>query len=213
MATAFGGHRGRSAAVLGPTASNADASPTRRSKSKPLHRGVQGAERARDSVGALRELGEPEDRADRQERYISYGMYEVYDIAGLLKEARGAPRLLPATPALDAVMTSYIEAYQAVARVLNRLINVTNAQRMSGRHGGGQEAPRSHGSAGGAVLAQRGRRCWGCAPIVRDADRQEVAAKDEKGGGWSPSLACRERHSLGQLTRRRPVPKLRPASR
>lgn len=55
-----------------------------------------------------------------KERYISYGMYELYDLAGLLKEARAAAGTEPSVPKLDAAMTRYIDAYEALAPHMNQ---------------------------------------------------------------------------------------------
>jgi hypothetical protein len=54
------------------------------------------------------------------ERYISYGMYGLYDLAGLLDEARAAAGTEPGVPKLDAAMTRYIDAYEALAPVVNQ---------------------------------------------------------------------------------------------
>ncbi len=118
-----------------------------------------------------------------KERYISYGMYEVYDIAGLLKEARAAPSLPPATPALDAVMTPYIEAYEAVAPVLNEANQYyeRKAYEADGMKAGKALHARMVPLAE-AFLAKREAMLQELRPFVRDVEQQEVAAKEAKEG-------------------------------
>jgi hypothetical protein len=176
------------AAVLGPTASNADDSADAAIQKANLYIEVsKGTERARDSWERYASWVNLKTGPTGKERYISYGMYEVYDIAGLLKEARRAPRLLPAMPALDAVMTSYIEAYEAVAPVLNEANQYY--ERKAYEADGMAEGKKLHARMvplAGAFLAQREAMLQELRPFVRDAEQQEVAAKETK-EGRSPS--------------------------
>ena len=55
-----------------------------------------------------------------KEQYISYGMYDLYDLTGLLEEARAAAGKDPGVPQLDAAMTRYIDAYEALAPIINQ---------------------------------------------------------------------------------------------
>ena len=49
---------------------------------------------------------------------IVYGLYSLYDVRTLVEKASAATTEKPAMPALDAQMTSYIAAYQALAPVI-----------------------------------------------------------------------------------------------
>lgn len=53
-----------------------------------------------------------------KERYISYGMYELHDVEGQMKEARAATGNAPANAKLDAAMIRYMDAYEALAPVM-----------------------------------------------------------------------------------------------
>lgn len=48
-----------------------------------------------------------------------YGRYEVYDISGLLQEARRLSGAQPGVATLDAATTRYMDAYEAIAPVIN----------------------------------------------------------------------------------------------
>jgi Protein of unknown function (DUF3829) len=55
-----------------------------------------------------------------KERYISYGMYDLHDLEGLLKETRAVAGAKPSAAKLDAMMPRYLDAYLALAPVVNR---------------------------------------------------------------------------------------------
>lgn len=147
----------------------------------------RGTERARDSWERYASWVNMKTGPTGKERYISYGMYEVYDIAGLLKEAREAPGLKPATPALDAVMIPYMDAYEAVAPVLNEANQYY--ERKAYEADGMVEGKKLHARMvplAEAFLAKREAMLRELRPFVRDVERQEVAAKEAK-EGRSPS--------------------------
>ena len=53
-----------------------------------------------------------------KERYISYGMYDLPEVPELLAEARRAAAMPPVTT-LDKIVPRYLDAYEAVALVMN----------------------------------------------------------------------------------------------
>ncbi len=117
-----------------------------------------------------------------KERYISYGMYPVYDISGLLKEARRAD-LKPSTPKLDAAVKRYMEAYEAVAPVLNRANDYYDRKgyrtdgMAEGRSLHAQMAPLAT-----AFLAEREAMLRDLRPFVREVEQQEVGAIEAREG-------------------------------
>lgn len=54
-----------------------------------------------------------------KERYISYGLYSLHDAQGQLQEARTAMAAEPRAGKLDQQMARYIDAYEALAPVMN----------------------------------------------------------------------------------------------
>ena len=81
---------------------------------------AKGTERAVDSWERYASWVNMKTGPTGKERYISYGMYGLYDLAGLFKEARAAAARKPDTPALDRVVQRYLDAYEALAPVINQ---------------------------------------------------------------------------------------------
>ncbi|WP_439541425.1 DUF3829 domain-containing protein [Hyphomicrobium sp.] len=140
-------------------------------------------ERARDSWERYASWVNMKAGPTGKERYISYGMYEVYDVSGPLTEARGAARLKPDTPALDAVMASYIEAYDAVAPVLNEANQYY--ERKAYEADGMAEGKALHARMvplADAFLAKREAMLQELRPFMREVEGREVAAIEAKEG-------------------------------
>jgi len=55
-----------------------------------------------------------------RERYISYGLYSLYDVRGEIEKASQAATQEPAFPNLDDAVRRYIQAYQALAPLIER---------------------------------------------------------------------------------------------
>jgi hypothetical protein len=140
-------------------------------------------ERARDSWERYASWVNMKTGPTGKERYISYGLYDTTDIAGLATEARGAARLKPETPALDAAIASYIDSYEVLAPVLNEASAYYE-----------REAYSADGMAKGKALhtrmvplaedflAKREAMLQELRPFVREAQGKEVAAIEASEG-------------------------------
>ena len=146
-----------------------------------------------------------------KERYISYGMYEVYDMAGLLTEAREVAGRESNTPKLDATMKRYMDAYEALAPVMNR----ANAyyERKGYRTDGMAEGRTLHIRMMPLVstfLADREAMLHDLRPFVREVERQEVAAIEAREGRSRTWQATQIMHAANRVVdlfpRTRPTP-------
>lgn len=118
-----------------------------------------------------------------KERYISYGMYELYDLAGLLKEARAATSTEPSVPKLDAAMTRYINAYEALAPLVNQVS--AYYERKGYETDKAAEAKALHRQMvplATAFLAERDAMMPELRAFARDVEQQEVAALEQREG-------------------------------
>lgn len=118
-----------------------------------------------------------------KERYISYGMYELYDLDGLLKEARATADTEPRNSQLDAAMTRYIDAYQAVAPIINQASayydrnGYTADKAAEGRALHTRMVPLAT-----AFLAERDAMMPELRAFVREVEQQEIAAIEAREG-------------------------------
>lgn len=146
-----------------------------------------------------------------KERYISYGMYELYDLAGLLKEARAAAGTEPRVPKLDAAMTHYIDAYEALAPVMNQ------ASAYYERHGyesdnaaEGQALHKRMVPLATTFLAARDAMMPELRIFVRDVEQQEIAALEAREGrsaAWQVGWVMHSANRVVDLfPRNRPKP-------
>lgn len=118
-----------------------------------------------------------------KERYISYGMYDLYDLAGLLKEARAAAGAEPRAPKLDAAMTRYIDAYEALAPVMNQASAYYDRSGYeTDKAAGGQALHKQMVPLATAFLAERETMMPELRAFVRDAEQQELAAIEAREG-------------------------------
>ena len=116
-----------------------------------------------------------------KERYISYGLYEVYN--GSLKAARDAARLQPEASPLDAAMQRYIDAYEALAPVLNQA--TAYYDRRGYQTDGVAEGKALHGRMvplANAFLTEREAMLPQLRAFIRDVEVQELAATEAREG-------------------------------
>lgn len=118
-----------------------------------------------------------------KERYISYGMYELYDLAGLLKEARAATGTEPSVPKLDAAMTRYIDAYEALAPVMNQATAYYDRSGYETDNAAeGQALHKRMVPLATAFLAERDATMPELRAFVRHVEQQEIAAIETREG-------------------------------
>lgn len=140
-------------------------------------------ERAVDSWERYRSWVNMKTGPTGKERYISYGMYELYDLDGLLKEARATVGSEPRNAKLDAAMTRYIDAYQAVAPTINQAsayydrngYEADNAAEGKALHA--RMVPLAT-----AFLAERDAMMPELRAFARDVEQEEVAAIEAREG-------------------------------
>mgnify|MGYP001483009866 FL=1 len=118
-----------------------------------------------------------------KERYIDYGMYEVYDVAGLLKEARAAADLKPSVAKLDAIMPRYIDAYEALAPVINKATAYYDGKGYEADNAAeGQALHKQMVPLVTAFLAARETMMPDLRVFVRDVEGQELAGIEAREG-------------------------------
>lgn len=119
-----------------------------------------------------------------KERYISYGMYELHSyVGGLLNEARAAVGAEPGVPKLDAAMTRYIDAYEALAPVMNQASWYYERRGYEiDKAAEGQALHKRMVPLATAFLAERDAMMPELRAFVRDVERQELAAIETREG-------------------------------
>lgn len=146
-----------------------------------------------------------------KERYISYGMYELYDSAGLLKEARAAAGTEPSVPKLDAAVTRYIDAYEALAPIMNQATAYYDRKGYEAdKAAEGQVLHKRMVPLATAFLAERDAMMPELRAFVRDVEQQEVAAmeaRDGRSAAWQVSQVMHAANRVVDLfPRQRPQP-------
>ncbi len=146
-----------------------------------------------------------------KERYISYGMYRIDDLSGLLNEARAAAGREPSTPELDATMTRYLDAYDALFPVMNRANDYYERELYltegitEGRALHAQMIPLVN-----AFLTEREATLRELRPFVREVERQEVTATEAREGRSLAWQTAQLMHAANQVVdlfpRTRPTP-------
>jgi len=123
-----------------------------------------------------------------KERYISYGMYGLYDLDRLLKEARAATARKPSTPALDGVFQRYIDAYEALAPVMNQANDYYEQRKYrSDNAAGGKALHTRMMPIANAFLNQRDTMMKELRRFILEAEQQELTAIEAREGrsrGW-----------------------------
>lgn len=119
-----------------------------------------------------------------KERYISYGMYELYDyVPRLLNEARAAAGAEPGVPKLDAAMTRYAEAYEALAPIVNQASAYYDARGyLTDNAAEGQALHERMVPLATTFLAERDAMMPELRAFVRAVEQQELAAIEVQEG-------------------------------
>jgi len=118
-----------------------------------------------------------------KERYISYGMYDLYDFAGLLNEARAAAGTEPSVPTLDAAMTRYIDAYEALAPIMNQASAYYDGRGyLTDKAAEGQALHKRMVPLATTFLAERDAIMPELRAFARDVEQQELAAIEAQEG-------------------------------
>jgi hypothetical protein len=172
---------------------------------------ARGTERAVDSWDRYASWVNLKTGPTGKERYLSYGMYELHDIAALLLEARRVAGLEPGRPKLDAAMKRYIDAYEALAPVMNRANDYYERKRYQAD---GMAAGRQlHSLMVPLVetfLARREAMLVDLRAFVRDVQLQEMQAIDAREGrsrAWHAAQVMHAAHRVVDLFPRvRPTP-------
>jgi hypothetical protein len=166
-------------------------------------------ERARDSWERYGSWVNMKTGPTGKERYISYGLYDVPEVEGLFAEARKGAGLEPKTPALDAVIQSYLQAYETLAPVMNQASKYYD-----------REGYRADGMAEGKALhvrmtplaevflAKREDMLNELRPFVREVEQQEVADIEAREGRSLRWQAANLLHAANRVTDT--FPKTRP---
>lgn len=133
-----------------------------------------------------------------KERYISYGLYDVPDLEGLAKEARALKE--PSVAKLDAAMTRYIGAYEALAPVLNEAAAYYDRKGYeTDKAAGGQALHKHMVPLATAFLAERDAMMPDLRAFVRDVEQQEVAAMEAREGRTAVWHTGQVMHALNRV--------------
>ena len=146
-----------------------------------------------------------------KERYISYGMYDLYDLAGLLEQARAAPGKDPGVPQLDEAMMRYIDAYEALAPIMNQASAYYDRSGYETDDAAeGQALHRQMVPLATAFLAERDAMMPELRSFVRDVEEQEIAAIETREGRSAAWQVGQVMHALNRVVdlfpRNRPQP-------
>jgi G:T/U-mismatch repair DNA glycosylase len=146
-----------------------------------------------------------------KERYISYGMYDLYDLAGLLKEARVAAGTEPGIPKLDATMKRYIDAYEALAPVMNQASAYYDRNDYKTDNAAeGQALHKQMVPLATTFLAERDAMMPELRVFVRDVEQQEIAAIETREGRSAAWQVGQVMHAANRVIdlfpRNRPAP-------
>lgn len=146
-----------------------------------------------------------------KERYISYGMYDLYDLAGLLKEARAATGREPSVPTLDAAVTRYIDAYEALAPDMNRATAYYDSKGYeTDKVAEGQALHKKMVPLATAFLAERDAMMPELRVFARDVEQQEVVALEAAEGRTATWQVRQVMHAANRVIdlfpRQRPQP-------
>lgn len=144
---------------------------------------AKNTERAVDSWNRYAEWVDMKKGPTGKERYISYGMYELYDLDGVLKEARAALGREPRSAKLDAAMTRYIDAYEALAPPMNKASAYYDREGYKADNAAeGKALHKEMVPLATAFLAERDAMMPELRAFARDVEEQEIAAKEAREG-------------------------------
>lgn len=171
---------------------------------------AKGTERAVDSWERYASWVNMKSGPTGKERYISYGMYGLYDLAGLFKEARAAAASKPDTPTLDGILQRYLDAYEALAPVMNQANDYYERKRYRADNAAGGKALHARMvPLANAFLAERDAMMRQLRPFIREAEQQELAAIEAREGRSRAWQVARVMHAANLVVdvfpRARPI--------
>jgi hypothetical protein len=118
-----------------------------------------------------------------KERYISYGMYDLLDVPELLAEARKAASAAPPAKPLDEIMLRYLDAYEALAPVVNQAsAYYDRAGYETDNVAEGQALHKTMVPLATAFLAERDALMPELRRYVREVEGKELAAMEASDG-------------------------------
>lgn len=146
-----------------------------------------------------------------KERYISYGMYDLYDLDGLLKEARASIGKEPRITKLDDAMTRYIDAYEALAPLMNRASAYYDREGYKAdKMAEGQALHKQMVPLATTFLAERDAMMPELRAFARDVEQQDVAEREKRDGRTAAWHVGHVLHHANRVTdlfpRQRPQP-------
>lgn len=136
-----------------------------------------------------------------KERYISYGMYDLHDyVPRLLNEAQVAAGAEPGVRKLDAAMTRYIDAYEALAPVMNQASWYYDRRGYEiDKAAEGQALHKQMVPLATAFLAERDAMMPQLRAFVRDVEQQELAAIEAQEGRSAAWQAGQVMHAANRV--------------
>lgn len=146
-----------------------------------------------------------------KERYISYGMYDLSDYSDQFKEARATAAKEPRVRALDEAMTRYMDAYDALAPVVNQAAAYYDRQGYAEDNAAeGQALHAKMVPLATAFLAERDAMMPQLRHFVRHVEEQWVADIEKREGRTAVWHVSRVMHAANRVIdlfpRNRPVP-------
>ncbi|MEQ1716504.1 MAG: DUF3829 domain-containing protein [Hyphomicrobium sp.] len=118
-----------------------------------------------------------------KERYIDYGMYDLYDVAALLVQARAAAGAAPGIQKLDAALTRYLDAYDALAPAMNQASAYYERKGYEAdKAREGQTLHKTMVPLATTFLAEREVVMAELRPFIRDVEGLELAAMEAREG-------------------------------
>lgn len=135
-----------------------------------------------------------------KERYISYGMYDLHDVPELLAEARKAAGIAPAAPALDKIVPRYLDAYEALAPLMNKAsAYYERAGYKSDKAAEGQALHKKMVPLATAFLAERDALMPELRRYVREVEGKELAAIEARDGRTAAWQAGQVLHAANRV--------------
>ena len=135
-----------------------------------------------------------------RERYISYGLYDLTDSTGLLAEARKAADAPPPTPTLDKIVPRYVDAYEALAPVMNEAsFYYERAGYETDNAAKGLELHKKMVPLATAFLAERDALMPELRRFIREVEGQELAAIEARDGRTAAWQAGQVLHSANRV--------------
>lgn len=135
-----------------------------------------------------------------KERYISYGMYDLSNETGLLDEARIAAGAPPPSAALDKIVLRYLDAYEALAPVMNKAAAYYERSGYEADNAAeGQALHKTMVPLANAFLAEREALMPLLRSFVREVEGEELAAIEARDGRTAAWQAGQVLHAANRV--------------